>query len=601
MANTKITTAVIKDDAITTAKIADDAVTGALIADDVALAGNPTTTTQSAGNNTTRIATTAFVTTAINNLVDSAPSALDTLNELAAAMGDDANFSTTVTNSIATKLPLAGGTMTGDLVAPNIKATTEFQIFSGGTDIGAIFNSGGALTIQGTSTRDVSIGSDSVTNAIFVEGTNGNVCIGSSTTDGTLHVESGSAGTITSAAAANELVLESDGPVGMSLLFDDEANDAYGNIYWGNETDGNADGRITYFGSTYVTAADRQSMVFRTAGTERMRIDSSGNVAIAQSPSGSHKLEVTQVGGDGINVNSGADFGGIRLTDNSHSYAMRNASNMFFIYDVTNTTQRVTLNDSGQFGIGTANMHLYDTDSAGVSADLVVASAGHAGIVVASGTSSDAGIFFGDGGGAASYRGAVSYVNSQDALYFKANGANKLILESDGDLNLQDGNLVVASGHGIDFSATADSSGTMTSELLDDYEEGSFTAGLLGQTTAGSFNYTLQQGRYVKIGQAVTVQITIYYASRNTAPAGNLVITGLPFSANTNNTQHAFNVGWAQYITFPSGTSQIGAYLGGGGTTLILRGITSGGSGGVVQGSDTSTTLYLMVSGTYYV
>ena len=115
MANTKITTAVIKDDAITTAKIADDAVTGALIADDVALAGNPTTTTQSAGNNTTRIATTAFVTTAINNLVDSAPSALDTLNELAAAMGDDANFSTTVTNSIATKLPLAGGTLTGAL------------------------------------------------------------------------------------------------------------------------------------------------------------------------------------------------------------------------------------------------------------------------------------------------------------------------------------------------------------------------------------------------------------------------------------------------------------------------------------------------------
>ena len=127
MANTKITTAVIKDDAITTAKIADDAVTGALIADDVALAGNPTTTTQSAGNNTTRIATTAFVTTAINNLVDSAPSALDTLNELAAAMGDDANFSTTVTNSIATKLPLAGGTMTG-----NIAHASDFTLDVGG-------------------------------------------------------------------------------------------------------------------------------------------------------------------------------------------------------------------------------------------------------------------------------------------------------------------------------------------------------------------------------------------------------------------------------------------------------------------------------------
>ena len=48
-------------------------------------------------------------------ITDSAPGTLDTLNELAAALGDDDNFSTTVTNSIATKLPLAGGTMTGDI------------------------------------------------------------------------------------------------------------------------------------------------------------------------------------------------------------------------------------------------------------------------------------------------------------------------------------------------------------------------------------------------------------------------------------------------------------------------------------------------------
>ena len=60
-------------------------------------------------------ATQTYVNTAVSNLVASAPSTLDTLNELAAALGDDANFSTTVTNSIATKLPLAGGTLTGDL------------------------------------------------------------------------------------------------------------------------------------------------------------------------------------------------------------------------------------------------------------------------------------------------------------------------------------------------------------------------------------------------------------------------------------------------------------------------------------------------------
>jgi len=57
--------------------------------------------------------TESYVNTAVSNLVDSSPATLNTLNELAAALGDDANFSTTVTNSIATKLPLAGGTMTG--------------------------------------------------------------------------------------------------------------------------------------------------------------------------------------------------------------------------------------------------------------------------------------------------------------------------------------------------------------------------------------------------------------------------------------------------------------------------------------------------------
>jgi hypothetical protein len=48
-------------------------------------------------------------------LVDSAPATLDTLNELAAALGDDPDFATTVTNALAAKLALAGGTMTGDI------------------------------------------------------------------------------------------------------------------------------------------------------------------------------------------------------------------------------------------------------------------------------------------------------------------------------------------------------------------------------------------------------------------------------------------------------------------------------------------------------
>lgn len=70
-------------------------------------------------------ATQTYVTTAISNLVNSAPSTLDTLNELATALGNDANFSTTVTNSIATKLPLSGGTLTGSLYL--INSTTRLS------------------------------------------------------------------------------------------------------------------------------------------------------------------------------------------------------------------------------------------------------------------------------------------------------------------------------------------------------------------------------------------------------------------------------------------------------------------------------------------
>lgn len=72
-----------------------------------ALTGTPTAPTASAATNNTQIATTAYVSTAISNLVNGAGSALDTLKELADALGNDASFSTTITTSIAGKLAKA--------------------------------------------------------------------------------------------------------------------------------------------------------------------------------------------------------------------------------------------------------------------------------------------------------------------------------------------------------------------------------------------------------------------------------------------------------------------------------------------------------------
>ncbi len=82
-----------------------------------------TITNLSAPTNDNDAARKIDVDNAVANLVDSAPGTLDTLNELAAALGDDADFSTTITNSIATKLPLAGGTMTGAIAMSTNKIT----------------------------------------------------------------------------------------------------------------------------------------------------------------------------------------------------------------------------------------------------------------------------------------------------------------------------------------------------------------------------------------------------------------------------------------------------------------------------------------------
>jgi hypothetical protein len=90
-----------------------------------ALTGTPTAPTAAASTNTTQLATTAFVRTEVANLVASAPAALDTLNELATALGNDANFATTVNSSLALKAPLASPGLTGTPTAPTAAASTD--------------------------------------------------------------------------------------------------------------------------------------------------------------------------------------------------------------------------------------------------------------------------------------------------------------------------------------------------------------------------------------------------------------------------------------------------------------------------------------------
>ena len=110
-----------------------------------ALSGVPTAPTATAGTNTTQIATTAFVGTAVADLVASAPSTLNTLNELATALGNDASFSTTITNSIGTKAPIASPTFTGTVTIPAGASISGFAKTVDPTFVGTVTIPAGAL------------------------------------------------------------------------------------------------------------------------------------------------------------------------------------------------------------------------------------------------------------------------------------------------------------------------------------------------------------------------------------------------------------------------------------------------------------------------
>ncbi len=132
-----------------------------------ALTGTPTAPTAAQSVNNTQIATTAFVKSAIAGMVGSAPAALDTLNELAAALGNDPNFATTMLNALAGKQPLdntltnlSGKDVAGLLTYLGLgetinKASGAMQKSANGADISDVSAFRNALQLGTAATRDV--------------------------------------------------------------------------------------------------------------------------------------------------------------------------------------------------------------------------------------------------------------------------------------------------------------------------------------------------------------------------------------------------------------------------------------------------------------
>ena len=356
---TQVKTGLIANNAITDAKIANVALTGV---------------TASSGDSSTSLATTAFVAGEINSLIDSAPGALNTLNELAAAMGDDANFSTTVTNSIATKLPLAGGTLTGDLVLKS----------DGGSDVINVVHSGNTVQL-------VTIGqsSDNSGNGVIQLRRNNGVLHSQIHSHGNTYFNGGNVGIGFASGSPNaKLHVEysnNGADLGMTLRNTSTGTSAYSGFYFGNDTSA-TDAFIGQLGSNNGAYGGARSFLlgtnssggvgFMTAGTLKMMLSGSGNLGIGTSSpqrelhvqnsnsgatstsnsvavfEGNDNTEVSILGGSssvlGLNFGHSGDNNDGIITYNTTS----GSENMGF---TVNATNRMTIDKDGQVGIGTDN------------------------------------------------------------------------------------------------------------------------------------------------------------------------------------------------------------------------------------------------------
>jgi len=165
-----------------------------------------------------------------------------------------------------------------------------------------------------------------------------------------------------------------------------------------------------------------------------------------------------------------------------------------------------------------------------------------------------------------------------------------------GDLSVTSGNVVMAtSGKGIDFSATANSSGTMTSELLADYEEGTFTPTIIGTSTAGVGVYTVQDAKYTKVGRLVTVEVDLGWSAHT--GTGNMQITGLPFTTNAT-VFTSVTLGYVDNIALTAGNFTT-AYTSKSSTLINLNQTPTG--GGATTGVPIDVAGRIMVSVTYSV
>jgi hypothetical protein len=284
---------------------------------------------------------------------------------------------------------------------------------------------------------------------------------------------------------------------------------------------------------TLATAAGElqfKTKPYNSSLATRMTIQGDGNVGIGTtSPAYQLTLGGNSVGStEGLRINdpSNANYGG--------HFSFSDSDNEVWIGGITNNvynsaigiyreaTRTVTIDINNNVGIGTdspgSKLHVYDNQN------------------IAANGSGDGQLSIGGNG----YTFGIALDGQAAHIYHNSSSRNieigtdegtDLTIHTNGNISIADGNLVFAAGHGVDFSANQNNA-NMTSELLDDYEEGTFTPTI----HAGASNISLASnnyGKYTKVGNVVHCSGR-FQASSLTAGSSstNVELGGLPFTCD---------------------------------------------------------------------
>ena len=500
----------------------------------------------------------------------------------------------------ADKYIMQGSSYTGGLTDNDMVVVTSSQgkFVVWATDTGPVFNvkaSGELVINEGGYNYDFRVESDNNENMLFVDASTNQIGIGNNTPNAPIDIRMDLGTAVTAAVRIRNTNTTARTS---RLQFED-----YAGIY--------ADGLIDF---KIPTAGVGASAILQMGvGGGAITMNQSGNVGIG-TDNPARRLHV--VGGA---IKCGDNAGGARWTTDSWSRhieidstnfggggivwlkqdanpsraILANNGNFYIARSTADDasaaiTYDFSINSTGNVGIGTINPvsdNKLTIDNGANSYGLIINSSASPGLKLSVNGTNNTWIV----GDATAF-----YVEHLNSMVLRTNDANRAILTSTGNLQLVTGNLVISTaGKGIDFSADPNAAGA-TSELLDDYEEGTFTPTAQGDSTVGTASYSLQNGAYVKVGQMVHFEIYMDWSSGT--GAGNMRIGGLPFTTANNSTYPAASLGYVSGITLTANATPLALLLNSD-TRIYFYQVPSGGGSNIQLPYDSAGTL--IITGTY--